>query len=1476
MAAQSTVLINGVAASTEFVSTTQLKGTFNAPVTAGNTSVRVRTPDPLNSGTYLTSNELILATSAPTLTLSPSSVAIVKGSTADVTVRLPFIAPNGGIAVNLSTTAAGVVNVPATVVVPEGQDNVTFTVSSVDLGAVELIASRLGATSARTQLNVTKPLVLTVSPATFNVGTGRTATLTVQSSVSLGATVELSSSAPSVVTVPTSVIIPAGNLAATVQLTGVAEGTATITAKSTNYASASASVTVHQTRLGLPSGIVATPGMAVPVTLSLTDPAPSGGLLVSLASANASVATVPASITVPAGQTSASFVVTGVTSGTSLITATANGYQSASMQTTVDTVSVQLGSPVVNSIALQVGSGQTFPITLSRGAPTGGLTMTLSMNDPGKATVAPATLSFSEGATWGGTIVVNGIAKGTTNLSVNAGAAGTLNIPVVVTSMPELVSMPTTITIGKGFNTAPQEVSIGRKLDGVDYAPNQALTVSLVSNDPSKVTVPDSVTIPAGQSTASFIVTGLDLTSESPVTINASAAGYGNAGAIYAVSVVSPQITILGIETARTVGGARDEFSVKVGTPGSAYADTQTAAVDLPVALNLVEMDPSGIVDGFYESAGGDGTNIDQLALRKGNAANGVAFVGQPTSAGRYKVQASLGEMSVTTSDAVTVASVITEYALRFSTTNATVDYGRSATFSVVRLQNGIPFADAIPLDITLTSSDQTKVGLYSSVVTIPAGSSSVDFELGGWGVTSQSSVYVDASAEGYASPVEKLMVSVTSAAAELQFSHGGGYGLGKGQKMTVSVYRQNYDGNNAQGDLSVSLVASSAGKVNIPATVTIPDGSYSASFDVIGIDNPDNTLVSIDAIASDYRSPSQKLEVMVGTPELRFSYAKLGVRPSSEGTGFIYRTVNGYPSMPSEEVVVNLSSADSARVSVAASTTIPVGGYSSTFTVTGLQDTAADGVAISASAPNHVAQGSMSVVVGNPQFSFNTDRTAVAVGMQTNGFVQLTIHGASYQAPEDIQVNLISSNPSKFTVPTPVTIGKGGNFADFTLTGVEGTGGAVETLDATATGDYGSTMKQSVVVGRPMLRFDNETINIRKGGKAQVVVRHFIENAESDSFCRSEEAIVTLTSSNSAKVAVPTQVTIPQCGDGVAFDLEGIDDTGDEIVTIDAVSSGYLSPAIKPSVKVGALVYDLRFSYNGDGIGIGTGKKAYAYLYLADNTDGSGRYATEDVVVSLTSSELGKISYPESITIPTGNSYAWFEVSGLADTGDNPVALRATSKGYGPASMNAFVGTPEIRFLQSTLGVGKGLQAMTMLYRFVKDRLFPATENLTLSLTSDSPGKAAVPATVEMVNFNAYGVPVTGGQLTDGTPAIVSVAPPPGYTVKGTMSVNVVTPQLSVTAPSEVPVGSSRNFDVSVSGPGPNYIGEQTVVAPTTVNLSNSAPSVITAPSSVVIPAGAPRISASLNGVTPGDATLTATSAGFQTGASAPITVKP
>ena len=59
------------------------------------------------------------------------------------------------------------------------------------------------------------------------------------------------------------------------------------------------------------------------VEVTLTQPAAAGGLVVSLTSRNANVATVPASVTIPAGQTTASFNVTRVGSGAAILEARA-------------------------------------------------------------------------------------------------------------------------------------------------------------------------------------------------------------------------------------------------------------------------------------------------------------------------------------------------------------------------------------------------------------------------------------------------------------------------------------------------------------------------------------------------------------------------------------------------------------------------------------------------------------------------------------------------------------------------------------------------------------------------------------------------------------------------------------------------------------------------------------------------------------------------------------------------------------------------------------------------------------------------------------------------------------------------------------------------------------------------------------------------------------------------------------------------
>jgi hypothetical protein len=92
-------------------------------------------------------------------------------------------------------------------------------------------------------------------------------------------------------------------------------------------------INVQTPSIQLPAAISVVDGQTVDLTLSLSAPAPPGGLHVDLASSNPTVATVPASVNV-SGQ-SATVSVTGVSVGSATITASASGYTSAFTSVTV-------------------------------------------------------------------------------------------------------------------------------------------------------------------------------------------------------------------------------------------------------------------------------------------------------------------------------------------------------------------------------------------------------------------------------------------------------------------------------------------------------------------------------------------------------------------------------------------------------------------------------------------------------------------------------------------------------------------------------------------------------------------------------------------------------------------------------------------------------------------------------------------------------------------------------------------------------------------------------------------------------------------------------------------------------------------------------------------------------------------------------------------------------------------------------------
>ena len=132
-------------------------------------------------------------------------------------------------------------------------------------------------------------------------------------------------------------------------------------------------------------------------TVTLSRPAPAGGAEVALSTTN-SAATVPASVTIPEGETQATFSITApyvTETSTGEVTATLNGSQSAPL--TVLPVSV--ATLAFSKDPASDGKKVYGTVTLSAPAAPGDLVIALSSSDPAAAEVRDVTVSVLQGQT---------------------------------------------------------------------------------------------------------------------------------------------------------------------------------------------------------------------------------------------------------------------------------------------------------------------------------------------------------------------------------------------------------------------------------------------------------------------------------------------------------------------------------------------------------------------------------------------------------------------------------------------------------------------------------------------------------------------------------------------------------------------------------------------------------------------------------------------------------------------------------------------------------------------------------------------------------------------------------------------------------------------------------------------------------------------------------------------------------------------
>src|SRR5947208_7632630 len=136
--------------------------------------------------------------------------------------------------------------------------------------------------------------------------------------------------------------------------------------------------------LTLPSGMSVPPGEQVTLAVTLTNPAPAGGVTVSLESSDTSTVTVnPQNIYIAGGSTTPSYLprLTGVNFGSATITASSYGLIGAS-------TTVQVATTLISPGSLTIQRGSTVNATFVLVSPTpAALTLTVSSDNPGIASV---------------------------------------------------------------------------------------------------------------------------------------------------------------------------------------------------------------------------------------------------------------------------------------------------------------------------------------------------------------------------------------------------------------------------------------------------------------------------------------------------------------------------------------------------------------------------------------------------------------------------------------------------------------------------------------------------------------------------------------------------------------------------------------------------------------------------------------------------------------------------------------------------------------------------------------------------------------------------------------------------------------------------------------------------------------------------------------------------------------------------------
>lgn len=945
-------------------------------------------------------------------------------------------------------------------------------------------------------------------------------------------------------------------------------------------------------------------------TLTLSA-APASALTVALTSANPAQMTVPATVTVPAGQTSVSIPVTLINDSiiespqSIAVTAIAPGYTRVTANAAI--ADNDGGIFTITAPASVAEGSSSFIATLNASATSPvAVTVTLSSSDTTELTV-PATVTLPANASsvnFTVTVVNDTLFDETQNATLTASAtnwtSGTAVVSVMDNDPPPTFTLFTN-TLAEGGSSTTNFVQLAT-------APASALTVNLTTSDTSVVTVPATVTINAGSTFSYFTTTAPENTVSTGTlyaTLTASAAGYR--GAANVVSIIDNDVSAFRINniTGTPVAGAPVSVTVTAISADGSTVTAYTGTVNLSASGSNGTIPITPIVSGSFSSG-----------VWTGNVAFNQVTTGIVLSA--------------------TDAQSRTGSSNAFNTTFSTLDHFTWATVPS-------PQAASTPFNATVMAKDvyENTVASFTGPAQLSALKPGTE-TTSGTGVVSNTTLltgsYDDSRTQSIYLPVEvggaqtigAVSFNVTTASAtpftnftvRMKHATRADFATSPTWDSTgwTTVYRGapafsvtgwsqlllntpfTYNGtDNLMVDVVWDKTTSGNGVTVQSSTISPVRSMYNGVFTSWGYGSPltwSGTTAGYSITSSLPNMRFQSASTVVVLPQstggftagswtgpLSVTQSGTGLRLQASGSGVqslsntFNVTTDGTLSLtlaasaiegaapltatldiaaaPVSDLVVTLASTNTAAATVPATITIPSGQTSVTFPVTVIDDALLDGTqsaVITALVTGYDAGVSTLNVLDNETttITLTLPATLAENAAATTGTITL-----SNAAGSDVTLPLTSSDTTELSVPASVTIPAGSTSATFAITPVDDAVIDFTQNVTVSTGMEGWTGASGIVSIT-----DNETAVLslsftssvgESGGTltATLTSSNPVQNATT----------VTLTSADTTEATVPATATIATGASSTSFAITIINDTdkdGSQTFAITAAASGF------------------------------------------------------------------------------------------------------------------------------------------------------------------------------------------------------------------------------------------------------------------------------------------------------------------------------